>query len=68
MFEAYRLVLTHYAVDEKTGERIKLDLPIAVEQMFDCKYWEHGDAPIVLNKLLDEMKTYILLKAEEAEE
>lgn len=68
MIEAYRLVLTHYAVDEKTGERIKLDLPISVEQIFDRKYWEHGGRPIVLNKMFDEMKTYILLKADEVEE
>lgn len=68
MIEAYRLVLTHYAVDEETGERFKLDLPISVEQIFDRKYWEYGGAPIVLNKMFDEMKTYILLKAGEVEE
>ena len=68
MIEAYRLVLTHYAVNEGTGERIRLDLPISVEQIFDRKYWEHGGTPIVLNKMFDEMKTYILLKADEVEE
>ena len=68
MIESYRLVLTHYAVDEKTGERIKLDLPISVEQIFDRKYWECGGRPIVLNKMFDEMRAYILLKADEVEE
>lgn len=68
MIEAYRLVLTHYAVDGKTGERIKLDLPISVEQIFDRKYWEHGGTPIVLNKMFDEMRAYILLKADEVSE
>ena len=68
MIEAYKLVLTHYVVDEKTGEHIKLDLPISVEQIFDRKYWECGGRQVVLNKMLDEMKAYILLKADEVEE
>lgn len=68
MIEAYRLVLTHYAVDEKTEERFKLEEPISVEQVYDRKYWEHGGTPIVLNKMFDEMRAYILLKADEVTE
>lgn len=68
MIEAYRLVLTHYAVDKETGERIRLDLPISIEQIFERQDCENVGIPIILNKMLDEMKTYILLKADEVEE
>lgn len=68
MIEAYRLVLTHYAVDKETGERIRLDLPISIEQIFERKDCENIGTPVILNKMLDEMKEYILLKADEVEE
>lgn len=65
MFEAYRLTLTHYAVDEATGAKLGLDDPIAIEQVFDRRY---GGSPIILNRMLDEMKSYVLAKMDEVEE
>lgn len=65
MFEAYKLVLTHYAVDEKTGERIRLDYPISVEQVYDRR--NGCGSPIMLNRMLDEMKHYVLAKMDEVE-
>ena len=65
MFEAYRLTLTHYAVDEATGEKFRLDLPIATEQVFDRRY---GGSPIILNRMFDEMKSYVLEKMNEVKE
>lgn len=59
MFEAYRLTLTHYAIDEITGERFKLDDPITIGQVFDRRY---DGSPIILNRMLDEMKSYVLAK------
>ena len=53
MIEAYRLVLTHYAVNEGTGERIRLEEPICVEQVYDRRY---SGSPIILNRMCDEMK------------
>jgi hypothetical protein len=64
MFEAYRLTLTHYAVNEVTGEKFKLDDPIATEQMFDRRY---GGSPIILNRMFDKMKSYVLEKMNEVE-
>ena len=55
--EGYRIVLTHYAVDLDTGERAKLDEPIVVEQVFDRTY---GGSPIILNRMIDEMKEYVI--------
>lgn len=66
MIETYRIVLTHYAVDEKTGERIKLDEPLCIEQVIDKRYCVVG-SPIVLNHMFDELKAYALAKAEENE-
>lgn len=65
MFEAYRLTLTHYAVDEATGEKFRLDNPIAIEKVFDRR---HGGSPIILNRMCDEMKSYVLAKMDEVEE
>ena len=62
MIEAYKLVLTHYAVNEGTGERIRLEEPICVEQIYDRRY---GGSPIILNRMCDEMKHYILDKVDE---
>ena len=67
MFEAYRLTLTHYAVNEVTGEKFKLDDPIATEQMFDRRYGG-GGRPIILNRMFDEMKSYVLTKMDEENE
>lgn len=64
MIEAYRLTLTHYAVGEE-GERMRLDVPIVVEQVFDRKYWDNGGKAIVLNQLLEEMGEYLLCKVDE---
>ena len=65
MMEEYRLVLTHCAVDEETGERFRLDEPICVAQVFDRRY---GGSPIILNRMLDEMKAFALAKMERSEE
>ena len=59
MFERYRIVLTHYIVDSDTGKRITLDDPVVIEQVFDRSY---GSSPIILNRMLDEMKKYVLNK------
>ena len=64
MFEAYRLALTHYAVDKTTGEKFSLDDPIAIEQVFDRRW---GGSPIILNRMLDEMKSYVLAKMNKVE-
>lgn len=65
MFEAYRLTLTHYAVNEVTGEKFRLDDPICTEQMFDRRY---GGSPIILNRMFDEMKSYVLAKVDEVDD
>ena len=65
MVEAYRLTLTHYVVDKATGEKLSLDDPIAIEQVFDRRY---GGSPIILNRMLDEMKSYVLAKMGEVQE
>lgn len=59
MLEAYRLTLTHYAVNEVTGEKFRLDDPIVGEQTFDRRY---GGSLIILNRIFDEMKEYVLTK------
>ena len=64
MIEAYKIVLTHYVVDKTTGEHIKLDEPICVEQVFDRTY---GGGPILLNRMFDELKAYALSRAEVSE-
>lgn len=65
MMEEYRLVLTHCAVNEVTGERFRLDEPICIAQVFDRRY---GGSPIILNRMLDEMKAFALAKMERSEE
>lgn len=65
MSEEYRLVLTHYAVNEVTLERFRLDEPICVAQVFDRRY---GGTPIILNRMFDEMKAFVLKKMERSEE
>ncbi len=65
MVEVYRLELSHYMVDEETQERIRLEQPIYVEQVFGRRY---DGSQIILNRMLDEMKRYILEKMEEASE
>lgn len=65
MFEAYRLTLSHYAADEKTGEKFNLDDPICIEQIFDRTF---GGSPIILNRMLDEMKRMVLAKMDEVSE
>ncbi len=65
MIEEYRLVLTHYAVDTTTGERINLDEPLCIEQVFDRRYC---GSPILLNRMFDELKVYALERAERKEE
>lgn len=57
MMEEYRLVLTHYVVDEVTGERFRPEKPIVVTQAFDRRY---GGSPIILNRMCDEMKEFVL--------
>lgn len=64
MIEGYKIVLTHYAVDTTTGEHIKLEAPICIEQVFDRKY---GGSPILLNRMFDELKNYALARAERSE-
>ena len=65
MIEAYRIVLTHYIVDKTTGERIKLDEPLYIEQVFDRTY---GGSPILLNRMFDELKAFALTRLERSEE
>ena len=65
MIEEYKLVLTHYAVNMTTGERIKLDEPLCIEQVFDRTY---GGSPILLNHMFDELKSYALAKLERSED
>lgn len=59
MYEAYRLTLSHYMVDKNDGTRTELELPIVIEQMFDRTF---GGSPIILSRMLDEMKRVVLLK------
>jgi len=65
MYEAYRLTLTHYLVVPESGEKIKLDDPVVVEQAFERRY---AGSPIVLNRIFDEMKSYVLAKMDEVKE
>lgn len=64
MFEAYRLVLTHYMINEASGEHFKLDEPLCTEQVFDRRY---GGSPILLNRMFDELKAYALERVESSE-
>ena len=52
MIEAYKLVLTHSAIDEKTGEQFKIDEPLCISKMVDNIYY---DKPTLLNKMFDEL-------------
>lgn len=61
MQEAYRLVLQHYIVADD-GDRLRIDEPIVVEQIFDRTY---GCTPVVINRLFDEMKHFTLMKMSE---
>lgn len=63
--EAYKLTLTHYAVDDKNLDKIKLDEPIVVEHIFDRQF---GGSPIILNRMLDEMRAYVLNKMDEVQD
>ena len=65
MSEEYRLVLTHYVVNEVTGERFRLDEPLCIEQVFDRRY---GGSPIILNRMFDELKAYALDKLDRSED
>lgn len=65
MIEEYKLVLTHYAVNMTTGEHIKLDEPLCIEQVFDQRY---GGSSILLNRMFDELKAYALAKLERSED
>lgn len=65
MIEAYKLTFSHYAVDEESGKRIKLDEPIVVQQIFDRRY---GGGTMVLNYMFEQMKSFVLKKASEVTE
>ena len=65
MIETYKLVLMHYAVDETTGDHIKLDEPLCIKNVFDRKYC---GSPILLNRMFDELKTYALARVERSED
>ena len=65
MIEAYRIVLTHYAVEETTGDKYTIDEPLCIEQVFDRTY---GGSPILLNRMFDELKAYALARAERSED
>ena len=65
MREIYRLTLSHYIVDDEFTERHKIDDPVVVEEVFDKRYI---NTPIILNRMLDEMKDYVLLKMGEVTE
>lgn len=64
MLEAYRLTLSHYAVSEDMSEKFKLDDPVVIEQVFDRRF---GGSPVVLNRMLDEMKAFVLKKMDEVQ-
>ena len=57
MVEVYRLTLSHYAIDEESGEKFKIDDPVVVQQVFDYRY---GGVTIVLNHMLEQMKSLVL--------
>lgn len=63
MTEEYKIVLTHYMIDTTTGERINLDEPICIKQVFDRRYC---GSPILLNRMFDELKAYALAREEGA--
>lgn len=65
MIEQYSLVLTHYAVEETTGDRYTIDEPLCITQAFDRRYC---GSPILLNRMFDELKAYALEKVERGEE
>ena len=59
MFECYELVLQHYMLNKESGERLRIEEPIAVMQIFDRRY---GGKPIVINQMFDEMKSHVLAR------
>ena len=65
MIEEYKLVLTHYVIDETTGSRITLDEPLCIKNVVDRRYCGN---PILLNRMFDELKAYALEKMERSEE
>ena len=65
MIEAYRLVMTHYMVDETTGDKFTIDEPLCIEQVFDRRYY---GGPILLNRMFDELKAYALDRMEKSGE
>lgn len=66
MIDEYRLVLTHYAVDERTGDKYSIDEPLCIRQVYDRRYCD-GGSPILLNRMFDELKAYALSKMERSE-
>ena len=63
MFETYRLTLTHYIAVPESGEKIILDDPVVIEQSFERNF--SSGSPIVLNRMLDEMKSFVLARKDE---
>jgi len=59
MFECYEIVLKHYVVNRESGEKFLIEEPIGVQQAFDRNY---GGTPIIISRMLDEAKAYILAK------
>ena len=65
MIEVYRLTLSHYAIDEESGEKFKIDDPVVVQQVFDHRY---GGVTIVLNRMFEQMKSFVLNQVGEVTE
>ena len=65
MIEEYKLVLTHYMIDETTGSHITLDEPFCIRHVVDRRFC---GSPILLNRMFDELKAYALSKMERSED
>lgn len=59
MFECYEIVLKNYVVNSESGEKFLIEEPIAVEHTFDRRF---GGTPIIISRMLDEAKAYIVAR------
>ena len=60
VLEQYRLTLSHYIIDDD-GIKHNIDDPIIIEHAFDRRF---NGSPIILNRMIDQMKDYVLNKIE----
>ncbi len=60
IFEGYSLVLEHFIVDTKKGERVRIEEPLCVQNL--CAL-SNGSSAYALNEVLERMKQEVLKRA-----